>query len=152
MLRYSRQWKHLICKYYTFIKNNTFNTTNANRLLSYLLCAKVSVSLYWCQIVHFLIMVPNCPFAFLVPNCPVGAILSGAKLSYHKWLISVEPELPTTWANGALNLEERGHLLPLVRVEGLPQIMLQGFNRNFFDLAQWYRVPPIFSTEMKTEL
>ena len=26
--------------------------------------------LCWCQIVRFLIQVPNCLFAFLVPNCP----------------------------------------------------------------------------------
>ena len=45
----------------------------------------------WCQIVRFIMLVPNCPgaklsgakmsvFIMLVPNCP-GAKLSGAKLS-----------------------------------------------------------------------
>ena len=52
----------------------------------------------WCQIVRFIILVPNCPgdklsgaklsvLIMLVPNCPgaklSGAKLSGAKLSYH---------------------------------------------------------------------
>ena len=42
-----------------------------------------------CQIVCFIMLVPNCPdaklsvFIMLVPNCP-GAKLSGAKLSYHR--------------------------------------------------------------------
>ena len=46
----------------------------------------------WCQIVRFIMLVPNCPgaklsgaklsvFIMLVPNCP-GAKLSGAKLSW----------------------------------------------------------------------
>ena len=52
----------------------------------------------WCQIVRFIMLVPNCPganlsgaklsvFVMLVPNCPgaklSGAKLSGAKLSHH---------------------------------------------------------------------
>ena len=47
----------------------------------------------WCQIVRFIMLVPNCPgaklsvFIMLVPNCP-GAKLSGAKLSYHLFQVS----------------------------------------------------------------
>ena len=49
----------------------------------------------WCQIVRFIMLVPNCPgaklsgaklslFIILVPICP-GAKLPGAKLSYHQF-------------------------------------------------------------------
>ena len=76
---------------YTFIKNNTFNTSNASQtdasvsqLLSYLLCAKLSVSLYWCQIVHFL---KWCQIVRLPLLCQIMGFyyhsekISGAKLS-----------------------------------------------------------------------
>ena len=29
----------------------------------------VQGQIFWCKIVYFLILVPNCPFAFLMPNC-----------------------------------------------------------------------------------
>ena len=108
MLRYSRQWKYLICKYYTFIKNNTFNTSNASQtdasvsqLMSYLLCAKLSVSLYWCQIVHFLswcqiVRLPSlCQIMgfyyhsekFTVPNCPRTIHTPQIVVNYRKFLL-----------------------------------------------------------------
>ena len=63
----------------------------------------------WCQIVRFIMLVPNCPgaklsgaklsvFIMLVPNCP-GAKLSGAKLSWCQIVLVPNcpvPNCPTT--------------------------------------------------------
>ena len=64
----------------------------------------------WCQIVRFIMLVPNCPgaklsgaklsvFIMLVPNCP-GAKLSGAKLSWCQIVLVPNcpvPNCPTTF-------------------------------------------------------
>ena len=61
----------------------------------------------WCQIVRFIMLVPNCPgaklsgaklsvFIMLVPNCP-GAKLSGAKLSWCQIVLVPNCPLLLSW-------------------------------------------------------
>ena len=68
--------------------------------LSHYVGAKLSgCQMVRCQIFYFLILVPNCPFAFLVPNYPfllscrqiVRAILSGSQI------IRCQIVLPPIW-------------------------------------------------------
>ena len=72
-----------------------------SQLLSYLLCAKLSVSLYWCQIVHFLswcqiVRLPSlCQIMgfyyhsekFTVPNCPRTIHTPQIVVNYRKFLL-----------------------------------------------------------------
>ena len=70
----------LFFTFYYFLEENILFNYNLHVIFS------------WCQIVRFIMLVPNCPgaklsgaklsvFIMLVPNCP-GAKLSGAKLSW----------------------------------------------------------------------